>query len=156
MRNCVVAAFAVLIIPFLAVAAWAQQPMLLPVHPAPLVIETKAGDRQIFIEVATKPDEHARGLMFRTEMPDNRGMLFVFPSTGLRSFWMKNTPMPLDLLFIGEDGKVRSIQPGEPFSEAPIGPPVNSLFVLELKAGTSEKLGIEEGNQLRHPLIPKQ
>ena len=155
MRRCIVAAFAVLIIPFLAVATWAQEPMLLPVHPVPLVMETKAGDRQIFIEVATTSDEHSRGLMFRTEMPDNRGKLFVFPSSGLRSFWMKNTPMPLDLLFIGEDGKVRSIQPGKPFSEAPIGPPVNALFVLELKAGTSAKLGIVEGSKLRHPLIPQ-
>jgi uncharacterized membrane protein (UPF0127 family) len=156
MRKYLVGAFAALIFPFLVVIALAQQPMLLPVHPVPLVIETKTGERQIFIEVATRSDEHARGLMFRTEMPDNRGMLFVFPSSSHRSFWMKNTPMPLDLLFIGEDGRVRSIQPGEPFSVAQIAPPVISLFVLELKAGTSARLGIEEGDQLRHPLIQQQ
>lgn len=153
MRQGLIGAFAALIVTFLAVAARAQQPMMLPVHPVPLVIETRTGDRQIFIEVATKTEEHARGLMFRADMPDNRGMLFVFPNTGFRSFWMKNTPMPLDLLFIGEDGKVRSIQAGEPFSEAQIAPPVNSRYVLELKAGTSARLGIEEGSQLRHPLI---
>jgi Uncharacterized conserved protein len=156
MHKRLLAALAILLVPFLAVVARAQEPMLLPVHPVPLVIETTAGERQVFIEIAAQPAEHARGLMFRTEMPDNRGMLFVFDQPTVRAFWMKNTPMPLDLLFIGEDGKVRSIQSGEPYSEASIAPPVTSLYVLELRAGTSARLGIEVGNQLRHPLIARQ
>ena len=153
MREYLIGILAALVMPLFAISAWAQQPMLLPVHPAPLIIETGSDQRQFFIEVAVKPDEHSRGLMFRTEMPDNRGMLFVFDRGSPRSFWMRNTPMPLDLLFIGEDGAVRAIQPGEPFSEAQIAPPVNARFVLELKAGTSERTGIEVGNRLRHPLI---
>jgi uncharacterized membrane protein (UPF0127 family) len=154
MRQYILGVLAMLLMPLLALpTAAAQEPMLLPVHPAPLVVETANGERQFFIEVATKPNEHAQGLMFRTEMPDNRGMLFVFDLSTPRSFWMRNTPMPLDLLFIGEDGTVRAIEQGKPFSEAPIAPPVNAQFVLELKAGTSEKTGIETGSKLRHPLI---
>ena len=68
-------------------------------------------------------------------------------------FWMKNTPMPLDLVFIGDDGKVKDIMPGEPFSEALIAPGVPSRFVLELKRGTAEKTGIKDGDLLRHPAI---
>lgn len=153
MRQYILGMFAALVLPLLTISAWAQGPMLLPVHPAPLIIETEAGERQFFIEVAVKPDEHSQGLMFRTEMPDNRGMLFVFDRSAPRSFWMKNTPMPLDLLFIGDDGIVGAIQPGEPFSEAQIAPPVSARFVLELKAGTSGQMGIEVGSRLRHPLI---
>jgi len=153
MRQYVLGVLAMLLMPLLATPSGAQQPMLLPVHPAPLVVETANGERQFFIEVAAKPNEHAQGLMFRREMLDNRGMLFVFEQSAPRSFWMRNTPMPLDLLFIGEDGTVRAIEQGEPFSEAPIAPPVNAQFVLELKAGTSEKTGIETGSKLRHPLI---
>lgn len=153
MRQYFLGVLAMLLMPLLALPAAAQEPMLLPVHPVPLVVETANGERQFFIEVAAKSNEHAQGLMFRTEMPDNRGMLFVFEQSTPRSFWMRNTPMPLDLLFIGEDGTVRAIDQGEPFSEAPIAPPVNAQFVLELKAGTSEKAGIETGSKLRHPLI---
>lgn len=133
--------------------AGAQQPMLLPVHPDPVIAETSAGDSTFFIEIANDPDERSRGLMFRESMPDDRGMLFVFSGSERRGFWMQNTPMPLDLLFIGEDGKVRAIEQGKPFSTAGIAPPVDAQFVLELKAGTAQKSGIKIGDRLRHPLI---
>lgn len=144
---------ALFLVPVCLLAASAQAPMLLPVHPVPLVIETSSGERPFFVEVALKPDEHSRGLMFRTEMPDNRGMLFVFSQNRPRSFWMKNTPLPLDLVFIGEDGLVAAIEQGEPFSEAAIAPSVNARFVLELKAGTAAASGIEIGDRVRHPSV---
>jgi uncharacterized membrane protein (UPF0127 family) len=131
----------------------ADQAMRLPVDPAPLVAETAAGERSFTIEIADDTSERSAGLMFRESMDDDHGMLFVFPETRDLAFWMKNTPMPLDLIFIGEDGGVRAVLPGEPFSEAEISPGEPARFVLELKRGTAEKAGIKDGDTIRHPAI---
>lgn len=128
-------------------------PMILEIDPAPLVAETASGEKSFTIEVADEDHERAAGLMFRTEMPDDHGMLFEFQQTRPVAFWMKNTPMPLDLVFIGEDGKVIAVLPGEPFSTASITPNAPTRFVLELKAGTAQKAGIVDGVRLRHPRI---
>ena len=80
-------------------------------------------------------------------------MLFVFEQAQPVGFWMKNTPMPLDLVFIGSDGVVRAVLQGKPQSEAVISPDAPARFVLELKAGTAEKAGIVEGTDLHHPVI---
>jgi uncharacterized protein len=130
-----------------------EQPMLLPVDAAPLVVETARGEQRFSIEVADNDTERSRGLMFRRAMPDDRGMLFIFETTRRVGFWMKNTPMPLDLVFIGEDGVVKAIMKGIPFSEASIAPAEPVRFVLELKAGTAQKAGIAEGDRMRHPRI---
>ncbi len=127
--------------------------MHLPVHMAKLAAETAAGRRFFSVEIADEPDEQQRGLMFRTEMPDDRGMLFDLGETRQAAFWMENTPMPLDLLFVGDDGRVRAVLPGEPFSRAAISPGVPVRFVLELKRGTAASAGISPGDRLRHPVI---
>lgn len=129
--------------------------MMLPVDPVPLVVETRAGNRSFRIEIAEDAAERARGLMFREQMDDADGMLFVFEETGPVGFWMKNTPLPLDLIFIGEDGRVQAVLPGEPFSEAGISPGTPVRFVLEVKAGMAEKAGIGEGDRVSHPSIDK-
>lgn len=126
------------------------EPMLLPVDAAPLVVE---GGAQFDVEIARSPDERARGLMFRTDFPDDRGMLFVFEDTRQLGFWMQNTPLPLDLVFIGDDGRVVATLPGEPFSTDAIAPGEPARFVLEVKRGIAEKAGIADGVRLRHPLI---
>jgi uncharacterized membrane protein (UPF0127 family) len=130
-----------------------EQAMELPVHPEPLVVETDEGTRSFTIEIADDPGERSRGLMFRQSMDDDRGMLFVFEQSQPVGFWMKNTPLPLDLVFIGQDGKVRAIEKGEPFSEAPITPGEPVQFVLELNAGIAAEAGIENGDLIRHPAI---
>lgn len=127
--------------------------MLLPVDPVPLIAETANGERSFTIEVADDASERSKGLMFRESMDDDHGMLFVFDQTQPVGFWMKNTPMPLDLLFIGQDGRVRDILPGTPFSEAMISPGEPVRFVLEFKAGTAARAGIKDGDFLRHPAI---
>lgn len=132
-----------------------NQPMILPVDPAPLVIETTAGERTFTIEIADDDRERAAGLMFRKQMDDSHGMLFVFEQTRQLAFWMKNTPMPLDLVFVGDDGRIVSILEGVPFSTAPIAPLAPSRFVLELKAGTAQKAGIADGDRVRHPQIDR-
>ncbi|MFB9980150.1 DUF192 domain-containing protein [Mesorhizobium kowhaii] len=127
--------------------------MILPVDPAPLVVVTKGGDRSFSIEVANTAAEREAGLMYRQDMADDHGMLFVFEIQQQVSFWMQNTPMPLDLIFVGQDGKIRAIKHGEPQSEAIISPGVPVRFVLELKAGTAARNGIEYGDLLRHPAV---
>lgn len=129
------------------------QAMVLPVDPAPLVAETEKGDVKFKVEVADDEAERNAGLMYRNFLPDDRGMLFVFPQQRQVGFWMKNTPLPLDLVFIDENGVVQGIRPGEPFSEAAITPGVPVRYVLELKRGTAARMGIEEGAEIRHPSI---
>jgi uncharacterized membrane protein (UPF0127 family) len=129
------------------------QAMILPVDPTPLVAATKSGERSFSVEIAGTPAEREAGLMFRRHMADDHGMLFVFDDAHEVNFWMKNTPMPLDLIFVGQDGKIRAIKQGEPQSEAIITPGEPVRFVLELKAGTAARDGIEEGDLLRHPAI---
>jgi uncharacterized membrane protein (UPF0127 family) len=127
--------------------------MILPVDPTPLVAETPTGEKSFTIEVADDMNERSAGLMFRESMADDHGMLFVFEQTQPVGFWMKNTVMPLDLIFIAQDGTVRAVKHGTPMSEAAISPGVAVRFVLELKAGTAEKAGIVGGIAVRHPLI---
>nr|WP_245450705.1 DUF192 domain-containing protein [Pseudaminobacter arsenicus] len=129
--------------------------MVLPVDPAPLVAETSAGEHSFSIEIADDPQERSAGLMFRETMDDDHGMLFVFEQTQPVGFWMKNTPLPLDLIFIGQDGRVKEIHRGEPFSEAPIASQEEIRFVLELKQGTAQRVGVKEGDLVRHPTITR-
>lgn len=138
----------------LAVAAQETgKPMLLAVDPDPLIVETAAGERSFSVEVADTDAERSRGLMFRTMLPQDRGMLFVFERTRRVAFWMRNTPLPLDLVFIGEDGRVKAIMQGEPFSDAMIAPDAEIRFVLEVNAGTAQMAGIAGGDRVRHPRI---
>lgn len=130
-----------------------REPMILAVDPAPLVALTGQGERRFSIEIADEPSERQAGLMFRKTMADDHGMLFVFEATQPVGFWMRNTVMPLDLIFIGQDGRIKTIRQGEPFSDAVISPDEPVRFVLELKAGTAVKQGIVDGDLVRHPAI---
>lgn len=127
--------------------------MVLPVDPEPLIVETAKGERSFTVEIADTPEERERGLMFREDMDDMHGMLFVFEEQHEVGFWMKNTPMPLDLVFISQDGTVKAVKRGQPFSEASISPGVPVRFVLELKAGTAAKNDVEDGDKVRHKAI---
>lgn len=133
--------------------AIAQEAMALPVDAEPLVAVTAKGDVPFRIEIADEPGERAMGLMFRKDLADDQGMLFVFEQTQPVGFWMKNTPLPLDLVFAGPDGKVLDVLPGTPFSEAVIAPEEPARFVLELKAGTAARTGIAKGVVLKHRAI---
>ncbi|WP_296744167.1 DUF192 domain-containing protein [Mesorhizobium sp.] len=131
------------------------KPMVLAVDPTPLVAVTGSGKQSFSIEIADTSPEREAGLMFRKEMADDHGMLFVFEKPSAVNFWMKNTPMALDLVFIGQDGRIKAIKRGEPESEAIISPGQPVSFVLELKAGTAGKDGLKDGDLLRHPAIAK-
>ncbi len=127
--------------------------MMLPTDPAPLVAHVASGDVEFSVEVALTPKEHAAGLMFRREMADDHGMLFVFAAPRYGSFWMKNTILPLDIIFVAEDGTVDSIGKGVPLSEAPVNSIGLIRYVLELKAGMAQRTGIKRGTRLSHPQI---
>lgn len=142
---------AFLFLPWAAVHA--QEAMILPVDPNPLVIDSGGKQISFSIEVADDSAKRSRGLMFRKEMDADRGMLFVFQMQQPLAFWMKNTILPLDLVFIDSAGKVQAILPGTPFSEAPISPGVAVQYVLELNQGTAARHGITPGAAVRHPLI---
>ncbi|PHP68101.1 hypothetical protein CSC94_05425 [Zhengella mangrovi] len=130
------------------------QGQVLEVHPVPLTVTTEKGSFSFHIEVADEPGERSTGLMFRTAMPDDHGMLFVFQDNIRAAFWMMNTILPLDIIYIREDGTVDSIRRGVPFSLDALRSNGLVRYVLELNAGMAQKAGIRPGVKVVHPLIP--
>jgi uncharacterized membrane protein (UPF0127 family) len=121
-----------------------------------LVLKTDSGDHSFNIEVATTDQERALGLMFRRSLPENAGMLFLYDRPQPATMWMKNTLIPLDMVFISADGNVHRIeQNAEPFSTAliPSGGPI--LGVLELNGGEAAKIGLKRGDKVLYPGLPK-
>jgi uncharacterized membrane protein (UPF0127 family) len=121
---------------------------------APLKVETATGVHEFKVELARTPSEQAMGLMYRHEMAANAGMLFVYPAGTRVTMWMKNTLIPLDMVFIGADGRVAHIvERTVPESTELIGSNGPVRAVLELNAGTASRLGIKIGDQVRHPAL---
>ncbi len=112
------------------------------------------GKAQFRVEVADDADERAQGLMHRETMSPGAGMLFVFERTGSVSFWMKNTLIPLDMLFMNEQGVVTHIHENAvPHDITPILGGSSVRYVLEINGGLSQAIGITSGSQVRHPSI---
>lgn len=112
------------------------------------------GQAQFSVEVADSPDERAKGLMFRQHLPRSAGMLFRYESPQAASFWMKNTLIPLDMLFADDTGRVRHIAPDAvPQDLTPIRGGPGILLVLEINGGLARRMGITEGSELRSPLL---
>lgn len=129
-----------------------SQPQDLP--KSELLVES--GDRNFTfqVELAKEPEERRVGLMHRKEMAPDHGMLFDFGRLAAVSMWMRNTFIPLDMLFIDEDGAIVNIAHDTvPHSEAILSSAGPVRFVLELPAGTSRLLGIKPGNIVRHKAI---
>jgi hypothetical protein len=118
-----------------------------------LVVER--GDRRLpfRVELADTPEAQARGLMFRTELGDFEGMIFPSPTPEPRSFWMKNTPLSLDIIFIGPDGRITNIAANTtPYSEDSVRSSGLASAVLELRAGRAAALGIVPGDRVSYAL----
>ncbi len=125
----------------------AEEASILPTHP--LIVKSKAGgmEHRFEVEIANTPETIMQGLMFRSSMPENHGMLFAFPHDGERNFWMKNTYIPLDILFIKRSGIIHHIHEGaRPLDETPLPSNGPVLNVLELNAGVTNMLGIKPGD----------
>lgn len=118
---------------------------------APLVIDTAKGPARFSVELAATSRQQERGLMFRTRVAPDEGMLFDFGRNGERAFWMKNTLIPLDMLFIRADGTIATIAANTtPLSEdvVPSRAPVRG--VLEIAGGRAAELGIKPGDRVHH------
>ena len=119
-----------------------------------LVVKTAGGDHAFNVEVVDTPETRAQGLMFRQSLAPDAGMLFDFKESRPTSFWMRNTFIPLDMIFIREDGVIANVHvnaiPQDPTSIASDGP---VMFVLEIPGGRSVELGIAAGDTVEHPRI---
>ena len=119
-----------------------------------LEIATKSGVQVFSVEVATTEEEKRTGLMYRKELPDGRGMLFDFSPEQEVSMWMKNTFIPLDMIFIRADGRILRIAENTVPQSTKIIPSRGlAKGVLEVIAGTAKKYGIAPGDRVAHPLF---
>ena len=117
-------------------------------------VRSGASVAQFTVELADTPPERAQGLMFREAMAKSAGMLFVYERPQAASFWMKNTLIPLDMIFADPTGLVTHVHANAvPGDETPIPGGENVLAVLEINAGLAARLGIVPGAVLRHPSL---
>ncbi len=117
-----------------------------------LVLKTDSGPHSFTIELATTPAERALGLMYRRTLPVDAGMLFLYDKPQPLTMWMRNTFIPLDMVFIGADGKVHRIESRtEPFSTQIISSEGNVQGVLELNAGAAASIGLKAGDEVVYP-----
>lgn len=141
---------------FFAVACGnAQEPMRLDVDPQKLtIVDQTKSVAEFDIEIARTDAERSAGLMHRTDLPEDRGMLFIFDGEEQRFFWMQNTPTPLDIIYADARGTIVHIaRQTTPFSTDPIPSRKPAQYAFEIHAGFSQKLGIDIGQTLKHGAI---
>lgn len=146
----------ILALGLLPTSAWAQSADDRPDFAVgDLSIETESGIRHDFrIEIARTAAERGYGLMFVREMESDRGMLFDYGREQRVSMWMRNTYIPLDMLFIEKDGRIESIiERAQPHTRTARASKGRVRAVLELKGGTVDRLGIEAGDRVLHPIF---
>jgi uncharacterized membrane protein (UPF0127 family) len=122
----------------------------------PLQVRTERGLTSFQVEVARSDRQREYGLMCRKALAPDRGMLFVFPKATPQMFWMRNTLIPLDIIYIGENGRVvsisRNVQPLDESGAPSAGP---AKFVLELAAGRAAQIGLLPGDRVLHRALPR-
>jgi uncharacterized membrane protein (UPF0127 family) len=134
----------------LAVLGWVT-----PAGAAPLIVHAGGSAYKFEVELATTPAEREQGLMFRKTLASNAGMLFLYPDEQQVAFWMKNTLIPLDMLFLKADGSIARIaHDAVPLDETPIPSNADVKAVLEVNGGTATALGIKEGDKVDYPNAP--
>jgi uncharacterized membrane protein (UPF0127 family) len=116
-----------------------------------VTIATQTGQSVIFqVEVADTAAKRTLGLQYRKELGSDRGMIFLFPAESHQSFWMKNTPLPLDMIFINSERKIVGIvEQTTPFSLDSRSVPAPSQFVLEINGGLAKRHGIRAGDSVK-------
>lgn len=121
-------------------------------RPDSVEIRTPRGETRFSIELADTPDSRAYGLMNRASLPKSSGMLFVYEYPQHVSFWMRNTLIPLDMIFVDARGVITRIhENARPHDETPIDGGSGVLAVLEINGGLARRLGLTEGGVLQHP-----
>jgi uncharacterized membrane protein (UPF0127 family) len=140
----------------IALLAWPASPgaQLANFAKSELTIDSATGRHRFTVELAVTPEQLAQGLMFRRSMPADAGMLFEYERPQPASFWMKNTLIPLDMLFIAADGRIVNIhERAVPLSLDPIDSQGPVRAILELNGGTASRLGIKPGDVVHHPIF---
>jgi uncharacterized membrane protein (UPF0127 family) len=143
MRRRLAAAFSLALSALCACGACRAQPKV--------TITTQGGQSKVFyVEVADTPSERSLGLQYRHDLGSDRGMIFLFPTEERQSFWMKNTPISLDMIFINADRKIVGIvEETTPYSLDPRSVSAPSQFVLEINGGLAKRHGIRTGDSVR-------
>ena len=119
-------------------------------QPQVTIAKKEGGELTFQVEVADTPAKRELGLQYRRDLAVDRGMIFLFPGESEHSFWMKNTPIPLDMIFIDRDRKIVGIvEQAAPFSMDSRSVPGASQFVLEINGGLAERYGIKAGDSVR-------
>lgn len=152
-------ASAALLTPALLLACTTRPPAKPAVAtPGPrVVVVTADGTRlPVSVELARSDEERTRGLMNRRELASESGMLFLFEENAPRAFWMKNTLIPLDMLFIDDGGRlVGLIERTEPLTTSPRDPGVPSRYVLEVNGGWAARHGVRPGDRIEFENVPR-
>jgi len=124
------------------------------VHRELVTVQTSQGAVNFYAEIADNDEERARGLMSRREMAREHGMLFLFDEPGPQSFWMRNTHLSLDLIFIGADGRIVNIaERAVPYTDTAVRSTGPAIAVLEINGGLAREMGIAAGDRVQHPRI---
>jgi uncharacterized membrane protein (UPF0127 family) len=119
-----------------------------------LELVTAGGVYALDVEVAATPEKQALGLMYRTSLPETKGMLFPYKQPRELTMWMRNTYIPLDMVFIRADGTVHRIEAmTEPLSDRIIASQGSVLAVLEIAGGAAARMGLKPGDTVRHPVF---
>ena len=122
-----------------------------------LSVVTDAGSFDFDVEIADDEAERARGLMYRTPLEDDKGMLFQFPDAAERAFWMQNTPSSLDIVYLDPQGCIISIAARTtPHAETTYPSNGAAKGVLEVRAGRMSEIGAGPGDRIRHPFFDTQ
>ena len=118
----------------------------------------EVGDQRYYVEIADDPGERAQGLMFRDSLEDDAGMLFIFPDIAPRAFWMRNTRIPLDIVYLGPEFRIVAWSLNTPpcrTQRCPSYPSIHpARYVLEVNAGEMERLGVSIGDRVRTGNVP--
>jgi len=138
--------------PVLTIGAFAESPDDVTFATSPLTVETAQGSHSFVVELAETSQQRAYGLMFRRELPPDHGMLFLYPREDRVIMWMKNTYVPLDMLFIEASGRITRIAKSTTPLAVDLIPSGRAVkAVLELPGGTAARLKIHEGDRVVHP-----
>ena len=114
------------------------------------------GGHRFAVEIADTPEEREQGLMFREALDADHGMVFIFPDERPRSFWMRNTPLPLSIAYIDAQGIILEIHDMEPFSLEPVRSRFPARYALEVNRGRFRELGIEPGDRVDLSALPER
>jgi uncharacterized membrane protein (UPF0127 family) len=145
------------LIAFVLLAGLLLQPADAAMRRSKLTLQTAQGAHVIEVEVAMTPADQQMGLMFRRSVPEKTGMLFLYPGPQEITMWMKDTYVSLDMIFIKGNGVVHRIEAHtEPFSQTTIPSRGDVVAVLEMVAGSAEKLGLKPGDRVVHAAFAQQ